>query len=348
MRILWNILLMAAVSLQFCGISFAKDVYLKDGGIIECESFWKRGGQIVVKVNRDVLLEFEPAAIDMPKTFRRVNHKPHQVKRKKTAVKAPHAMLVTTQGAAAKSTTAATPPHAAPAPVAASAPTAKPAVVETAAPSSPPAPAVAAAPAEKEAAQSEPAPTASPVPGQALTKAELERRTRENAEMMVEALRKKDPELMKKAIEAQKSLAEQQKESQKNRPPQPEPPWFKYFLMLVVSGVLVIIAMWVIFNKAGEQGIKSVVPFYNLYTLMEISGKPGWWFALLFIPVVGFVFYLLAMLSLAGKFGRSALFGIGLVLLPMLFFPMLAFGGSKYELPPEDLDFTFSDEPRQV
>lgn len=64
---------------------------------------------------------------------------------------------------------------------------------------------------------------------------------------------------------------------------------------------------------------------------MEVSGCPGWWVVLLFIPIVNIVFLLLAMLSLAVKFGRGALFGIGLWLLPMFFFPIIAFGGSRYE-----------------
>jgi len=37
------------------------------------------------------------------------------------------------------------------------------------------------------------------------------------------------------------------------------------------------------------------------------------------------------VLSLAKKFGRSELFGVGLLLLPMIFYPVLAFGGSEYE-----------------
>lgn len=36
-------------------------------------------------------------------------------------------------------------------------------------------------------------------------------------------------------------------------------------------------------------------------------------------------------LSLAKKFGRSELFGVGIFFLPMIFFPLLAFGGSEYE-----------------
>ncbi|OGU16884.1 MAG: signal peptidase I [Geobacteraceae bacterium GWC2_53_11] len=102
-------------------------------------------------------------------------------------------------------------------------------------------------------------------------------------------------------------------------------------LLMLALCVLIIAAQWIIFQKAGQAGWKCLVPFYNAYILMQIAGKPGWWMFLLFIPLVGVAIMLFAMLSLAKKFGRSELFGVGLLLLPMIFFPLLAFGGSDYE-----------------
>jgi hypothetical protein len=171
-------------------------------------------------------------------------------------------------------------------------------------------------------------------------RAELERKSRHVAEMMAEAIQKKDPELMKKAIEAQKGLIEAQRGSviaaQRGTMPAAERSratamGVRFLLLLLVVSLLIVASMWVIFEKAGSSGWKSLVPIYNMYVLMEVSGKPGWWLLLLFIPVIGTVFYLLAMLALAEKFGRGALFGVGLCLLPMIFFPLLAFGGTQYE-----------------
>jgi hypothetical protein len=102
-------------------------------------------------------------------------------------------------------------------------------------------------------------------------------------------------------------------------------------LISLAVTLLILAAYWVLYERAGQAGWKSLIPFYNMYILMEISGKPGWWLSLLFIPLVGVVIYLLAMLSLAKKFGRSELFGVGIFLLPMIFLPLLAFGDSKYE-----------------
>jgi hypothetical protein len=104
-----------------------------------------------------------------------------------------------------------------------------------------------------------------------------------------------------------------------------------FLLIILAVSLLIVAAYWIIYERAGQAGWKSLIPFYNMYVLMEISGKPGWWMFLLFVPLVGVVVYLLAMLSLAKRFGRSELFGVGIFLLPMVFLPLLAFGGAKYE-----------------
>jgi len=153
------------------------------------------------------------------------------------------------------------------------------------------------------------------------------RQLRQAAQMMAEAIQKKDPALLKQAIELQNSALQQNKTQVQHA----QGRMIKIVLFLLVFGILMIASLWAIFNKAGEAGVKSIVPIYNMYILMKVSGKPGWWVILLFIPLVGFVINLLAMLTLSEKFGRSVLFAVGLCLLPIFFFPMLAFGGSRYQ-----------------
>jgi len=189
----------------------------------------------------------------------------------------------------------------------------------------PPAQPPAATPIEKEnATPAAAAPTESVSPPD---KAELERRKQEAVKMMTEAVMKKDPELMKKALEMQKSTLSQQGAAAPKNSVIP----LGVLLAALAASLLIIVAQWIIFERAGQAGWKCLVPFYNMYVLMEISGKPGWWLFLLFIPLVGVVFLLLAMLSLAKKFSRSELFGLGIFILPMIFLPVLAFGGSEYE-----------------
>lgn len=103
-----------------------------------------------------------------------------------------------------------------------------------------------------------------------------------------------------------------------------------FFLWLAVL-VLSIVAAWKIFTKAGEAGWKSLIPFYNAYTLFRIAGRNGWWFLLMGIPLVNIVVAVMLALDLAKHFGKSAMFAIfGLILFPYVGVLMLAFGEAKY------------------
>lgn len=95
--------------------------------------------------------------------------------------------------------------------------------------------------------------------------------------------------------------------------------------------ILMIAAMWKVFEKAGKPGWAAIVPIYNLIVLCEIAGKPAWWVVLLLIPFVNIVAGIIVVIALAKNFGKGAGFGIGLLLLPMVFYPMLAWGDARYQ-----------------
>jgi hypothetical protein len=94
--------------------------------------------------------------------------------------------------------------------------------------------------------------------------------------------------------------------------------------------ILYVGAYWQVFSKAGRPGWAILVPFYNLYVLLDIAGKPGWWLILMFIPVVNIVFIIFMFIGLSEAFGKGTGFTIGLVMLPFIFVPILGFGSSTY------------------
>jgi hypothetical protein len=98
----------------------------------------------------------------------------------------------------------------------------------------------------------------------------------------------------------------------------------------LVVAVLVIVSMWKIFAKAGEPGWAAIIPIYNTYTLIKIAGKPWWWLLLLLIPLVNVIVLIVVMISVAERFGKGTLFGLGMAFLPFIFYPMLGFGSSTY------------------
>lgn len=112
--------------------------------------------------------------------------------------------------------------------------------------------------------------------------------------------------------------------------PPEAPPAIVVVIQLAIL-LLLIVSMWKVFVKAGKPGWASIVPFYNAFVLIDIAGKPAWWVILLFIPVVGLIALILVFIEVAKRFGKSSLFGIGLALLPFIFYPILAFGDAKYQ-----------------
>jgi hypothetical protein len=94
--------------------------------------------------------------------------------------------------------------------------------------------------------------------------------------------------------------------------------------------IFMIVTMWKIFTKAGKPGWASLIPFYNIFVMLEIAGKPGWWFILFFIPFVNFVIMILMMAGIATNFGKGGGFVVGMIFLPIIFYPILAFGSAEY------------------
>ena len=99
----------------------------------------------------------------------------------------------------------------------------------------------------------------------------------------------------------------------------------------LVIAVLMVVSMWKVFVRAGEPGWAAIVPIYNTITLLKVAGKPIWWIALLIIPVVNLITLIMVAVSLAQRFGKGTGFGVGLALLPFVFFPLLAFGDAQYQ-----------------
>lgn len=105
------------------------------------------------------------------------------------------------------------------------------------------------------------------------------------------------------------------------------------FMMIVWLAlvVLMIASMWCIFSKAGQPGWAAIIPIYNVYVMLLVAGKPGWWLILMLIPVVNIVVGILTLVGMAEKFGKGVGFVVGLILLPIVFYPILGFGSSTYQ-----------------
>lgn len=103
-----------------------------------------------------------------------------------------------------------------------------------------------------------------------------------------------------------------------------------------IVAVILIIAFWRIFTKAGRPGWAILIPIFSTYVLLKVVGRPGWWLLLLLIPFVNIVVGIIVMLDLARAFGRSPLFGVfGLILFPYVGTLILGFGKDTYRGDPQ-------------
>lgn len=106
-----------------------------------------------------------------------------------------------------------------------------------------------------------------------------------------------------------------------------------FILLYLVLIVFMVATMWKLFSKAGKPGWAAIVPIYNTIVMLQIVGRPIWWILLMLVPFVNIVVGIIVTNDLAKSFGKTVGWTVGLILLPIIFYPMLAFGSAKYAGP---------------
>ncbi len=107
------------------------------------------------------------------------------------------------------------------------------------------------------------------------------------------------------------------------------------FIILIISVVaviflLTIIGQWKTFKKAKQPGWASLVPFYNIVVMLKIISLPASRLIICLIPIINFYMLFMIPIKIAKSFNKSAGFGLGLLFLPFIYFPILGFGKSEY------------------
>ena len=110
-----------------------------------------------------------------------------------------------------------------------------------------------------------------------------------------------------------------------------------FLVVMLAFMVFIIAAIWKTFEKAGQPGWGAIIPIYNIVLMMNVAGRPTWWVVLYLlgaIPIIGPIIVLvvgfIVSLDIARNFGKGTGFGIGLALVPFVFFPILGFGSAEY------------------
>lgn len=95
--------------------------------------------------------------------------------------------------------------------------------------------------------------------------------------------------------------------------------------------VIVAIALWKVFTKAGVPGILAIIPIVNTIFLIKIAGMSGWLVLLYLIPLVNIIFAIVVAVKLGKNFGKNGVFSFFLLwLLPFIGYFILGFGSAQY------------------
>ena len=114
--------------------------------------------------------------------------------------------------------------------------------------------------------------------------------------------------------------------------------------------IFLLISPTLIFKKAGIEPWKALIPFYNVYLFNKIAWNKEWkkWYIIvLLLPIINKLFFsepsaigsylksifilfeIITLYKLSKSFNQSNLFTIGVILLPWIFIPILAFNNNK-------------------
>lgn len=103
------------------------------------------------------------------------------------------------------------------------------------------------------------------------------------------------------------------------------------WIFTLVNSLIVMFGGERIFKKAAVSRKIAFYPIINLFSLMEISDVSTFLGILLFIPGFNVLISMFTFYKLGKAFNVGIMFRIGLAVLPIIFFPMLAFGDYRYK-----------------
>ena len=94
-------------------------------------------------------------------------------------------------------------------------------------------------------------------------------------------------------------------------------------IVISVISLLTIIEQWILFNKLGEKGWKSLIPIYNNWVYLKLGDLPGW---LIILPIANAIGLIVASFNIPKKLNKSAALGILYLISPNIYYLVLILG----------------------
>ncbi|PRA82491.1 hypothetical protein CQ045_05155 [Microbacterium sp. MYb66] len=102
-------------------------------------------------------------------------------------------------------------------------------------------------------------------------------------------------------------------------------------VVALVFYILLAVAWWKVFTKAGYPGILALIPIVNAIFLLRIAGMSGWWVLLYLVPIANVVLAIVVAVKVGARFGKGGVFSFFLLFVfSFVGYFILGFGDSRY------------------
>ncbi|MBQ6285086.1 MAG: hypothetical protein IJK67_02105 [Bacilli bacterium] len=108
--------------------------------------------------------------------------------------------------------------------------------------------------------------------------------------------------------------------------------------LTLVYSILIMLGGNKIFKKANQKEVTAYYPILNLFTMLEITDTSIYLGILFFVPALNVIALSIMLYRLGKVFNTSIAYKIGLVLLPIVCYPLLAFGTYQYKVAKKNSD----------
>lgn len=112
------------------------------------------------------------------------------------------------------------------------------------------------------------------------------------------------------------------------------------YSFFIIHFITAAIGLWKLFEKAGYKNWYSLIPIYQYYILLKITGKPKWWLPAFFVPIIGTFLFVSLLIEIVKAYNLHKfhhqlliLLATGPYLLYMGLKPEIAYAGPTSEQP---------------
>lgn len=115
------------------------------------------------------------------------------------------------------------------------------------------------------------------------------------------------------------------------------------WLFTLFRSITIMIGGKHIFIKANKSATSALYPILNLFTMLEIAEISTYYGILFFLPVANLILLTIMSYKLGTVFKTSFFYKIGLVILPILFYPLLGKSDKVYKLKDDEFFKAFDN-----